>query len=45
MTMGRGVSAMSSYIVHDADALILVGYEFVAFPLTDEWSLWPAWVH
>ena len=42
VTMGRGVSTMSSYVVYDADGLVPVGHELVTSPLTDEWTLQPA---
>ena len=39
MTLGQGVSAVSSDVVHDAYGLVLVGHELVALPFANEWPL------
>ena len=44
MTVGQGVSAVSSDVVHDTYWFGLVGNELVALPFTHERLLWPAGV-
>jgi len=44
MTLGQGVSAVSSDVVHDAYQFVLVGNELVALPFAHEQLLWLAGV-